>query len=78
MEISMVLSGFGRRKTKPLLWFLVSGFSFMVKLSKSNLKKQSQFLEGRNSVRYCLKGSYGNIPLCGVLKNKANLTERQK
>ena len=60
------------KKTKPILQFIVRSSWFVAKTMIGYLKKQSQFVTKRNSVKYYTKGTYGNTPACGAQKNKAN------
>jgi len=59
---------FERQKTNPILlsphifWGL-----------KTNLKKQSQFVNGQIGVTSYMKGDYGNKPPFWAQKNKANV-----
>jgi len=76
---------FGRRKNKPNSKpNLGKGKSKKAKgkmkaypefIRRSDLKKQTQFTNGRNGVMSYMKGSYGNIPHCGAQKNKAKQSQ---
>jgi hypothetical protein len=55
-----------------------SSKSEMTTFDKAKLKKQTQFVSGTNGASSYMKGDYGKIPLCGVRKNKANLSLREQ
>jgi len=81
MEILMILSGLGLRKTKPNKANIRK-----VKRKKAKgkirvnpellrmvvLKKQSQFSSGQIGVKSYMKGKYEETPRFGRRKNKAN------
>jgi hypothetical protein len=50
----------------------LKGRNFVIFMVLHYLKKQSQFAAVQICVNCDLKGNYGNMPVCGLRKNKAN------
>jgi hypothetical protein len=51
--------------------------SCLLRIAKTNLKKQSQFDSGQIGAYSYMKGTYGNKPACGARKNKAKQSQFQ-
>ena len=79
MDVSIYMKGYyedfhalGRRKNKANSKPISVSPQIYSGGWKTNLKKQSQFQNGKNGVKSYMKGYYGNKPAWGAQKNKAN------